>query len=150
MAASLSIITINRDNAAGLRKTIESIVTQNCTDFEYLIIDGASNDGSIDVIKDYKLHPVYGNKITYWVSESDTGIYNAMNKGIKHATGTYLYMLNSSDWLEQNALEPIIQALKNNKPDVLLLCVNMWAYLPNIISSRDDIQKNTAYRLWFI
>ena len=119
-------ITINRDNAAGLRKTIESIVTQNCTDFEYLIIDGASNDGSIDVIKDYKLHPVYGNKITYWVSEPDTGIYNAMNKGIKHATGTYLYMLNSGDWLEQNALEPIIQALKNNKPDVLLLCVNMW------------------------
>ena len=142
MAASLSIIniprherrgikpsariTINRDNAAGLRKTIESIVTQNCTDFEYLIIDGASNDGSIDVIKDYKLHLVYGNKITYWVSEPDTGIYNAMNKGIKHATGTYLYMLNSGDWLEQNALEPIIQALKNNKPDVLLLCVNMW------------------------
>lgn len=77
----LSIITINRNNAAGLRRTIESVVSQTYTDFEYIIIDGASTDGSVEVIKEYS------DKITYWVSEPDTGIYNAMNKGILKAQG---------------------------------------------------------------
>ena len=126
MATLLSIITINRNNITGLKKTVESVVTQICNDFEYIIIDGASTDSSVDVIKNYKSHSIYGNKITYWISEPDTGIYNAMNKGIKHATGTYVYILNSGDWLEHGALQTIIQVLKNKSPDVLLLCMNMW------------------------
>lgn len=89
----LSIITINRNNAAGLRKTIESVVSQTYTDFEYIIIDGASTDESVDVIKEY------ADRITYWVSEPDTGIYNAMNKGILKANGEYCLFLNSGDWL---------------------------------------------------
>ena len=89
----LSIITINRNNAAGLRKTIESVVSQTYTDFEYIIIDGASTDGSVAVIKEY------ADKITHWISEPDKGIYNAMNKGILKAQGEYLLFLNSGDWL---------------------------------------------------
>lgn len=89
----LSIITINRNNADGLRKTIESVISQTYTDFEYIIIDGASTDGSVDIIKEY------ADRITYWVSETDTGIYNAMNKGILKANGEYLQFLNSGDWL---------------------------------------------------
>ena len=89
----LSIITINRNNADGLRKTIESVVSQTYTDFEYIIIDGASTDESVDVIKEY------ADKITFWVSEPDNGIYNAMNKGILKAKGEYLQFLNSGDWL---------------------------------------------------
>lgn len=94
----LSIITINRNNADGLRKTIESVVTQNYDNFEYIIIDGASTDGSVDIIKEYAGHPVYGKKISYWISEPDTGIYNAMNKGIQKARETYALFLNSGDY----------------------------------------------------
>ena len=96
MKPNLSIITINRNNAAGLRKTIESVVSQTYTDFDYIIIDGASTDESVDVIKEY------ADRITYWVSEPDTGIYNAMNKGILKANGEYCLFLNSGDWLYDN------------------------------------------------
>lgn len=91
----LSIITINRNNADGLQKTIESVVKQTYTDFEYIIIDGASTDSSIDVIK--RFETIRNN--LFWVSEPDSGIYNAMNKGILKATGEYLLFLNSGDWL---------------------------------------------------
>lgn len=86
-----SIITINYNNRDGLRRTIESVVNQTCKDYEYIIIDGGSTDGSVDVIKEY------ADKIDFWVSEPDKGIYNAMNKGIDHAHGEYLNFMNSGD-----------------------------------------------------
>lgn len=92
----LSIITINRNNATGLKKTIESVVSQSFTGFEYIVIDGASTDESVDIIESYS------DKISYWLSEPDTGIYNAMNKGIKMANGEYLLFLNSGDFLLDN------------------------------------------------
>lgn len=89
----LSVVTINRNNASGLRKTIESVVNQTFHDFEYIVIDGASDDGSVDVIKEF------ADKIIYWVSEPDGGIYSAMNKGVRKAQGEYVLMLNSGDYL---------------------------------------------------
>ena len=89
----LSIITVNLNNAEGLRKTIESVVSQTFSDYEYIIIDGGSTDGSVEIIKEY------ADKITYWVSEPDKGIYNGMNKGIKVAKGEYCQFLNSGDYL---------------------------------------------------
>ena len=86
-----SIITVNYNNREGLRRTIESVINQSCKDFEYIIIDGGSTDGSVDVIKEFD------GQIDYWVSEPDKGIYNAMNKGIKKATGEYLNFMNSGD-----------------------------------------------------
>ena len=86
-----SIITVNYNNKDGLRKTIESVINQTCRDFEYIIIDGGSTDGSVDVLKEYD------KDIDYWVSEPDNGIYNAMNKGIAHAHGDYLNFMNSGD-----------------------------------------------------
>ncbi|MDZ4203229.1 MAG: glycosyltransferase family 2 protein [Bacteroidales bacterium] len=95
----LSIITVNMNNAGGLRKTIESVVSQTFTDFEYIIIDGSSTDGSVEVIKEF------ADRITFWVSEPDMGIYNAMNKGILKSNGEYLQFLNSGDWLvDKNVL----------------------------------------------
>ena len=87
----LSVITINYNNRDGLRKTIESVVNQTYKDLEYILIDGASTDGSVDVIKEY------AGKIDYWVSEPDKGIYNAMNKGIDVAKGEYCIFMNSGD-----------------------------------------------------
>jgi glycosyltransferase involved in cell wall biosynthesis len=88
----LSIITINYNDAIGLKKTIDSVIHQSYTDFEYIIIDGGSTDGSLDIIKENESH------ISYWVSEPDKGIYNAMNKGILVAKGEYLLFLNGGDW----------------------------------------------------
>lgn len=87
----LSVITINYNNCDGLKKTVKSVISQNIKDFEYIIIDGGSTDGSIDVIK------TYSDRIDYWVSEPDRGIYNAMNKGIDVASGEYCIFLNSGD-----------------------------------------------------
>ncbi len=86
-----SIITINYNNREGLRKTIESVINQTYTDFEYIVIDGGSTDGSVEVIQQY------ADKIGYWVSEPDKGIYNAMNKGIVQAHGDFLIFMNSGD-----------------------------------------------------
>ncbi len=94
----LSIITINLNNASGLEKTAESIVSQTFNDFEWIVIDGGSTDGSVDVIRKY------ADSIAYWVSEKDSGIYNAMNKGVKVAKGEYLQFLNSGDWLADDSV----------------------------------------------
>src|SRR4051812_22804100 len=92
----LSIITINYNNVSGLRKTVESVVNQTSQDFEYIVIDGGSTDGSVDVLKQY------AKKIKYWISEPDKGIYNAQNKGILKATGEYCHFINSGDYLVKN------------------------------------------------
>lgn len=89
----ISIITINYNNHKGLRKTIESVVEQSYHDIQYIVIDGGSTDGSRDVIRQYE------DSIFYWVSEPDSGIYNAMNKGVAKATGEYCLFLNSGDSL---------------------------------------------------
>lgn len=94
----LSIITINRNNANGLRRTIESVLNQTFSDFEYIVIDGASTDDSVAVIKEFE------SKIYQWVSEPDGGIYNAMNKGISKARGEYCLFLNSGDYLSNNSV----------------------------------------------
>lgn len=90
---SLSIITVNLDDKSGLSRTVESIKNQNFQDFEFIIIDGGSKDESLEVIKENE------TLINYWVSEKDSGIYNAMNKGINKASGKYILFLNSGDYL---------------------------------------------------
>lgn len=104
----LSIITVNLNNRAGLVKTLESVKIQHFKDFEYLIIDGGSTDGSLDIIKENK------NLIDFWISEKDQGIYDAMNKGIKKAGGKYLLFLNSGDYLfDVNSLD--IDSFESNQ-----------------------------------
>lgn len=106
MQIKLSIITINYNNLDGLKKTMESVFAQTCKDFEYIVIDGASADGGAGYIQDH------ANQLTYWVSEKDTGIYNAMNKGVRAANGEYVLMLNSGDFLVDNhVIERIIPEL---------------------------------------
>jgi len=127
----LSIVTINYNNAEGLHKTMESVFAQACHDFEYIIVDGASTDGSVDVIRAAALQ---AERLTFsWVSEKDSGIYNAMNKGIEIASGLrvvnalnrsersedknkelpeYVLMLNSGDYLvDERVIERIMPEL---------------------------------------
>ena len=104
----LSIITINYNNLLGLQKTVESVTDQTWQEFEYIVIDGGSIDGSSIYLESQT------DKITYWVSEPDTGIYNAMNKGIAKATGEYLLFLNSGDHFNDSlSLQKVAKHLVN-------------------------------------
>lgn len=102
MKSNISIITICRNAGQGIENTIKSVVTQTYKDFEYIIIDGNSNDGTIDIIKKYE------SQITKWVSEPDKGIYDAMNKGLKMASGEWVIMMNAGDYFaESDVLEKV-------------------------------------------
>lgn len=114
---NLSIITINYNNASGLKKTVDSVINQKYKDFEYIIIDGKSTDNSVDVIKSINL-PNFN-----WISEEDSGIYNAMNKGIKMAEGDYLLFLNSGDFLKNNKV--LDEVLFNIKKSVSFIGCNL-------------------------
>lgn len=93
---SVSIITVVYNNKINFLKTIESVKAQNYTGIEYIVIDGGSTDGTLDIIKQNE------NIITKWISESDSGIYDAMNKGISLATGEYIWFLNGGDVIYSN------------------------------------------------
>lgn len=97
----LSIITVVLNDKAGLLKTMESVFNQKYSDFEYVVIDGGSTDGTLEVIKGNE------DKIAYWQSEKDNGIYNAMNKGIAKAKGTYIGFMNAGDFYVDNVFENI-------------------------------------------
>ena len=105
----LSIITINLNNFLGLQKTVESVFAQTFTDFEYIIIDGGSTDGSKELIEKHE------NKLVCWMSEKDKGIYNAMNKGIARAKGEYLLFLNSGDYFYNSDSLNLISSDANNE-----------------------------------
>ena len=96
MIQKLSIITINYNNKQGLINTIESVINQTYSDFEFIVIDGGSDDGSFEVLQHYN------DKIDYWVSEPDNGIYHAMNKGVNVAKGKYCNFMNSGDCFFNN------------------------------------------------
>lgn len=105
----LSIITINFNNEVGLKKTIESVVLQSMRDFEWIVIDGGSTDGSKKLIEQNEQY------IAYWCSEPDRGIYHAMNKGIRASHGDYLMFLNSGDSLYDNQVIERVVPLLNVK-----------------------------------
>lgn len=108
-----SIITVNYNNKEGLRKTIESVINQTFRDYEFIVIDGSSTDGSIEVLKEFD------NYINYWISEPDSGIYQAMNKGIVKATGKYLNFMNSGDCFYDKKVLETIDA-KNISTDIIV------------------------------
>ena len=114
----LTVVTINYNNAVGLEKTMKSVVSQSRTDFEYVVVDGASTDGSVEVIRRYA--SAFSSPIK-WLSEPDNGIYNAMNKGIRMASGEYLEFLNSGDcFVSENVIGEIYDAMeKLGRPSIL-------------------------------
>ncbi len=121
----LSIITINKNNGRGLKKTIESVISQTYKEVEYIVIDGNSDDDSKKIIESFK------SKISYSNSEADSGIYEAQNKGIAKAKGKYLLFLNSGDVLaNENILQTIAPMLKEKS-----------FYYGNLILQKDGKQE---------
>lgn len=115
-----SIITVVYNNVNEIEQTIKSVLLQNFPkeNIEYIIIDGGSTDGTCDIIKKYEKY------ISYWQSEADSGIYDAMNKGIDKAGGDIVAFLNSGDWYENNALDIADKAFVENKADIIYGKVN--------------------------
>lgn len=110
----ISVITVCFNAVDTLERTIESVLGQTYSDIEYIIIDGGSTDGTVDII--YK----YAERITYWVSEPDKGIYDAMNKGIKVATGEWTNFMNAGDtFSNQKVLATIFGNATSSDVDVL-------------------------------
>ena len=106
----ISVITVCRNAENTVEETILSVVNQAYDSIEYIIIDGASTDNTVNIVEKYR------DKISYFISEPDSGIYNAMNKGIKVATGDILYFLNANDSLYDNyVLENIVKIYEKNK-----------------------------------
>jgi glycosyltransferase involved in cell wall biosynthesis len=121
----LSIITINFNNEFGLSRTLESVYSQTYKTFEHIIVDGGSNDGSVDTIRQLLVKPddaVIHDISTIqqrWISEPDRGIYNAMNKGIRMASGDYMLFINSGDRLASvDVIEQVLPYL-NNENDIV-------------------------------
>lgn len=110
-----SIITVNYNDHIGLERTLESVRKQNFSDFEHIIVDGGSTDGSVNVITTYvnSVEKIGRNNVI-WSSEKDTGAFNAMNKGIQSSHGKYLLFLNSGDYLIN---ESVLQEVFSTKRD---------------------------------
>lgn len=124
----LSIVTICYNNKKGLEITSNSIINQTSNNYEWIIIDGGSTDGSCEIIKKNESY------ITYWVSEKDQGIYNALNKGIQHSKGKYIIFMNSGDYFYDNKIVEEITPLLN-ETDI---------YIGDIIVTTQNGQKHIS------
>ncbi len=114
MSNKISVITVVYNDVEHIRETMESFFSQTWEDKEYIVIDGGSSDGTADIIREY------ADRLAYWCSEPDGGIYDAMNKGIEHATGDWINILNCGDYyVSPTALEDVITNAGEEPADVL-------------------------------
>jgi glycosyltransferase involved in cell wall biosynthesis len=135
MNPKLSIITINLNNIDGLRKTFESVFNQLFSDFEYIVIDGGSTDGSAELLRQYN------EKIAYWISEPDSGVFQAMNKGIRAAKGEYLLFLNSGDFLVDNNV--LTEVFREDHTEDILWGTSRYSRNGQVLSNSPSPEKLT-------
>lgn len=109
----ISIITVVCNAENTLERAVKSVISQQNVDLEYIVIDGGSSDHTLDIIRRYE------EKISFWVSEPDNGIYDAMNKGVRFSSGDIVAFLNSDDWYEPNAIQDVVNTFENKNIDVL-------------------------------
>jgi len=108
----ISIITVVWNNASTIKDAIDSVLNQTYENIEYIVVDGASIDGTVEIVQ------IYGDKINKFISEKDTGLYSAMNKGIKLATGDIVGILNSDDvYFDKYVVENVATEFKENDVD---------------------------------
>lgn len=128
----VSIVTVSYNSADTIEQTIQSVTKQTYPNIEYIIIDGGSRDGTVEIIKRYQ------DKISFWISEPDMGIYDAMNKGISYAKGDYIGIINSDDWYELDAIEKIVSKIKE---DPIIIYGNMMCEkeIPELVKPARDL-----------
>lgn len=146
----ITIITVVYNGAQTIGRTIESVLSQTYQNIEYIIIDGNSNDGTIEIIEKYS------NRLARFVSEKDSGIYNAMNKGLLYATGEWVMFLNSDDYLSSSSALSSVMMDKACVADSDILCCDyiidkegiQYRKAPRI--SNPNIAKKTLLRRMFV
>lgn len=136
----VSVITVCRNAEKTIIKTIESVLNQTYSNLEYFIIDGASTDRTIAIIKQYE--PKFKGRL-HWISEQDAGIYDAMNKGIRLATGKIIGIINSDDWYELDAIERIVKSYKENGDGVY------YGILRVMENGKEVMLKSINYRFLY-
>ena len=107
----VTIVTVVRNGVETIEQTIRSVLGQTYTNIEYIVIDGCSTDGTLDIIKKYE------ENIAYWISEPDNGISDAFNKGIARATGEFVALINADDWMSSDQVEQAVNVLKQHSAD---------------------------------
>jgi glycosyltransferase involved in cell wall biosynthesis len=126
----ITVITVVYNGAEMLEKTIQSVILQNYPSVEYIVIDGASTDGSTDIIKNYE------SKIAGWLSEKDTGIYNAMNKGIRMASGEWICFLNCGDvFVDSESVGKVAEEIVSGSENTAVVYGNI------LVSGADGINR---------
>lgn len=149
MKPILTVITICYNSEKTLGRCINSVIKQLNDDIEYLIVDGKSNDNTINIIKEYIINQ---DNIRY-ITEKDNGIYDAMNKGVKLAKGKWVYFINSDDCIKENILEKIVKLIKINKYDCIygdleeVLEYKNKLYSRNLIADRnlEELKKGMIF-----
>lgn len=127
----VSIITVCFNSAETIRDTIESVLKQTYENIEYIIVDGGSTDGTIDIIRSYL--PRFSGRLFY-ISESDNGIYDAMNKGLRLTTGSIIGIINSDDSYEPDAVRRVVEQTDVDKCQVIYgYCRMFGGHLPDKI-----------------
>ena len=129
MKPLISIITVSLNSERTIGQTIQSVLNQSYSNIEYIIVDGASSDTTVDIIKSYEKYFFKKKYIFKWVSEPDKGIYDAFNKGLTFITGEYIGFLNSDDWYEPDGIQKIAEKFK---PFPAIYCGHMNLYVENI------------------
>lgn len=127
----VSIITVCYNSAKTIEKTIQQVLNQNYKNIEYIIIDGKSTDRTMDIMRKYE--PAFSGRMKY-VSEPDGGIYDAMNKGVKMATGDIIGISNSDDWLETNAVENVVATYDPNSEAQVI-----YGFVANMVNGKPTI-----------
>ena len=143
----VSIITVAFNAEKFLEKTIESVLNQTCKDFEYIIIDGASKDGTVEIITNYELRITSGEfagikpEQFRWISEPDTGLYDAMNKGIKMASGDFVWFINAGDKIyDDTTVQKIVDTVQKSPPcDVV--------YGQSLIIDENDVPLGERHKI---
>ena len=141
----ITVITVVLNNNLHIEQAILSVIAQNYDNIEFIIIDGGSTDGTLEIIRRFD------DRIHLWVSEKDGGIYQAMNKGLELASGDYVGMLNSDDWLEPDALKLIIETF-TPRIDFVYGDIHVTDLQGNILgikSAERPIEKSLPYRMPF-
>ncbi|MCW5899581.1 MAG: glycosyltransferase [Flavobacteriales bacterium] len=120
----VSIVTVVFNGAATLERTIQSVLEQTYPHIEYIVVDGGSTDGTLDLLRKYE------GRIDLWTSARDKGIYDAMNKGVALCTGEWVALINADDWYEPDAVERAMMAVKD-RPDINIAHGDIWIHYPN-------------------
>ena len=144
----VSVITICYNSEAVIRKTIESVLAQTWPEIEYLIIDGASKDNTVAVAREYE-ERFAAKGVSYQIfSEPDKGIYDAMNKGIRKASGELIGLINSGDWYEPDAVETAAQAYERDRYDLFYADINLVRENGSTLVKHSRMDRFPTSRHW--